>query len=122
VDDVAGATAVVSVVAVSVGGAVVVVAAVAAVSPVVAVDVDVVRRGALSHLKTTAALRGRSGRRGGSAGGGLLSGVSTLSALSFHLYSPHARGNITSRPGHDAHLGERGIRISRIFLYIFIIK
>jgi len=92
VDNVAGTTvaAVVGVVVALVGGAVVVVAAVAAVLSVVAVDA--VRRGASSHLKTSAALRGRSGRRGGSAGGGLLSEVSTLSALSFHLYSPHARG------------------------------
>lgn len=50
-----------------------------------------------------------------------MSEVSTLSALSFHLYSPHARGiyniyiyiyaYITPHPRHDAHLkreGERG--------------
>jgi len=70
-----------------VGGGGAVVATVAAVLSVVAVDAG--RRGAFSHLKTTtpATLRGRSGRRGGSAGGGLLSEVSTLSALPFHLYS-----------------------------------
>jgi hypothetical protein len=95
-----------------VGGGGAVVATVAAVLSVVAVDAG--RRGAFSHLlKTTtpATLRARSGRRGGSAGGGLSSEVSTLSALPFHLYSSYPSYPAyyiyiyTSRPGHDAHSG-----------------
>lgn len=127
VDNVAGATAAavvgVVVVVALVGGAVVVVAAVAA---VLSVAVDAVRpRGASSHLKTSAALRGRSGRRGGSAGGGLLSEVSTLSALSFHLYSPSRPHGVlrryhTSRPGHDAH-SEGETRITCIYVYLLIL-
>lgn len=130
VDNVPGTT-VAAVVGVGVGVVVlvvvfVVVAAVAAVLSVVAVDA--VRCGASSHLKTTATLRGRSGRRGGSAGAGLLSEVSTLSALSFHLYSPHARATyniyiyvyVTSRPRHDAHSNRENTYITCIYLYTHI--